>query len=98
MDNTDISISSKSKTFVSTSNVEVYNKKTLDDEIRKLTTANIQFVTDKIKTKKARVNLEIDKTRLFDKKNSLIVKKEEFRAEIAILNAAGFSNPLIRGH
>ena len=52
-------------------------------------------MTDKMKTEKARVNLKIDRTRLFDEKNSLVVKKEEFRAEIVTLNIAGSSNILI---
>jgi len=46
--------------------------------------------------KKARVNLEADRIRLFDKKNSLVIKREEFRAEIVVLNAVGSSNILVR--
>ncbi len=41
---------------------------------------------DKIETKKIKVNLEIDKAQLFDKKNSLVTKRKKLRAEIAILN------------
>ena len=89
LDNTDISILSKGKTPVFTNGIEVYNKEALGDEIRKLTIVNIQLVTNKIKTEKARVNLEVDKMRLFGEKNSLIVKKEELQAEIAMLNAVG---------
>ncbi len=96
MDNTGIFTSGKGKTPASTSSVEAYNKKALDDEIRRLTTANVQLVTDKMETKKARVNLEADRMRLFDEKNSLVVKREELRAEIAALNIAEPSNPLIR--
>ena len=53
---------------------------------------------DKIEAEKVRVNLEVDRVRLFGEKNSLVAKKEELRAEIAILNAVGFSNVLVRGH
>jgi len=34
-------------------------------------------MTDKMKTEKTKVNLEADRMQLFDKKNSLVVKKEE---------------------
>ena len=54
--------------------------------------------TDKIKTEKVRVNLKADKVQLFGKKNSLVVKREELRIEIATLNAAGSSNVLVRGY
>ncbi len=37
------------------------------------------------KAKKVRVNLKIDRVCLFSEKNSLVAKREEFRAEIAIL-------------
>ena len=50
---------------------------------------------DKIETEKAKVNLEADRTRLFNEKNSLVAKKEKLRAEIAALNVA---NVLVRGH
>jgi len=61
LDNTDISILNKGKTSASTNDVKAYNKKTLNDEIRKLTIANVQLITDKIETEKVRVNLEADK-------------------------------------
>ncbi len=61
LNNTDISISNKSKTFISTNNIEVYNKKILGDEIYKLITTNVQLVADKIKTEKVKVNLKTDK-------------------------------------
>ena len=51
-----------------------------------------------METEKTKVNLETDRARLLDEKNSLVVKREEFRTEIAALNAAGPSNVLIRGH
>ncbi len=70
-------ILSKGKTFVSTSGIEAYNKEAFGNEIRRLTTANAQLVTDIMETKKTRINLETDKTRLFGEKNSLIVKKKE---------------------
>jgi len=55
------------------------------------------LITNKIKTEKIKINLETDKMRLFGKKNSLIVKKEELRIEITALNAAGPSNiPIYR--
>jgi len=43
---------------------------------------------DKMKIEKVRVNLEVDRVRLFDEKNSLVVKREEFQAEIVALNIA----------
>ena len=95
LDNTDISILNKSKTFISTNDIEVYNKEALDDKIRRLTIANTQLITDKIETEKVKVNLEVDKVRLFGEKNSLVAKREELRAEIAVLNA---TNVPIRSH
>ena len=95
MDSTDISTSGKSKAPIFISGVEAYNKETLSDEIHRLITANIQLVIDKMETKKVKVNLEIDKIRLFNEKNSLVIKKEEFRTEIAILNVV---NVLIRSY
>jgi len=86
LDNTDISILNKGKTPVSISNVKAYIKKILNNEIRKLIIVNTQLITNKIKTEKVKVNLEADKIRLFDKKNFLMVKKEELRAEIVTLN------------
>ena len=61
MDNTDISISSKGKTSIFISGVEVYSKKILGDKICRLTAANVQLVTDKMETEKVRVNLEVDR-------------------------------------
>ncbi len=98
LNSTDISILGKGKAPVSTSGVEAYSKKALDDEIRRLITINVQLVTDKMETEKVKVNLEADKARLFDEKNSLVVKREELRAEIVILNAAGSSNIPVRGY
>jgi len=82
----------------STNGVKAYNKKTLNDEIRRLTTANVQLMTDKMETEKARVNLKTDKIQLFDKKNSLVVKREKLRTKIIALNIIGFSNVPICGH
>jgi len=98
LDNTDISISSKNKASISTSGVEVYSKETLGDKIRRLTIANAQLMANKIETKKAKVNLEVDRARLFDEKNSLIAKKEKLQTEIAVLNIAGLSNVPIYGY
>ena len=95
MDNTDISTLSKGKTSVSTNGIKVYNKEILGDKICRLTTANILLVTDKMEIEKAKVNLETDKARLFGKKNSLVIKREEFRTEIVILNVI---NVLVRGY
>ncbi len=89
---------SKGKTSVSTNDVEAYNKETLDDKIRKLIIANTQLMIDKIEIKKAKVNLETNRARLFDEKNSLVVKKKKLRAEIVILNVTEPSNIPIRGH
>ncbi len=78
--------------------IEAYSKKALDDEIRRLTTANVQLMINKIKIKKAKVNLETDRVRLLDKKNSLVIKREELRTEIVTLNVAGSSNAPIYSH
>ena len=51
---------------------------------------------DKMEIEKVRVNLETDKARLLGKKNSLVVKKKELRAEIITLNVAGPLNIPIR--
>ncbi len=63
-----------------------------------MTTTNIQLTIDKIKTEKARVNLEANKARLFGKKNSLIAKREELRTKIVALNITGPLNVLIYGY
>jgi len=55
-------------------------------------------VVDKIETEKAKVNLEVDRVRLFDEKNFLVVKREELRIEIAVLNVTGFFNVLVCGY
>jgi len=85
----------KGKALVSTSGVEIYSKEVLGDEICRLIVANVQLVTDKMETEKARVNLEADRVRWFGKKNFLVVKREELRAEIVVLNAV---NVLVRGY
>ncbi len=56
-----MSILNKSKMFVSTNNIEIYNKEILSDKIHRLTTINIQLIIDKIKIEKVKVNLEVDK-------------------------------------
>ena len=98
MDNTDISTSNKGKTSVSTNSVEAYSKETLGDKICRLTITNVQLMVNKTETEKIKINLETNRTRLFGKKNSLIIKKEELRAEIVVLNATGSSNILIRNY
>jgi len=77
LDNTDISTSGKGKTPVSINGIEAYNKKVLNDKIRRLTTTNVQLITNKIETEKTKVNLKADKIRLLSKKNFLVAKKEE---------------------
>ncbi len=96
LNNTDISILNKGKTFILTSSIEVYIKEQLAIEIQRFIIANIQLVTDKIKTERTKVNLEIDRMRLLEKKNSLIVKREKLRIEIVVINVVGFSSVLIR--
>ncbi len=93
-----MSILSKDKASASTNSIKAYNKEILDDKIRRLTIVNVQLVINKIKTEKTRINLEANRIQLFGKKNSLVVKREKLRIEIAILNAAGPSNVLIRGY
>ncbi len=55
-------------------------------------------MTDKIETEKIKVNLEVNKTRLLEKKNSLVIKKKELRTEIAAINTGRSFNALIHGH
>ncbi len=98
LDNIDISTLNKDKAPASTNNVEIYNKETLSNKIRKLTVTNTQLMIDKIKIEKVKINLEADKVQLFGEKNSLIVKRKEFRTEIVALYVAGFSNVLIYRH
>jgi len=50
-----------------------------------------------METERTKVNLEADKVRLLGEKNSLVVKKEELRAEIVVINAVGSFNVLVRG-
>jgi len=90
-----MSTSGKSKAPASTNGIKAYSKETLGDEIRRLTAANVQLVTNKMETEKTRVNLEANRTRLLGKKNSLITKREELRTEIVVLN---ITNVPIRGH
>ena len=51
---------------------------------------------NKMETEKTRVNLEVDRVRLFGEKNSLVVKREEFRVEIAVLYVVRPSNVPVR--
>ena len=88
----------KGKAPVSTNGVEIYSKETLGEKIYRLTTTNAQLITDKIKTEKVRVNLKIDRVRLFGEKNSLVVKREELRAKIVMLNVAGSFNIPVHRH
>ena len=90
-----MSTSGKGKTSVSTNGIEAYSKETLNDEICRLTATNVQLIIDKMETEKVKINLEIDRTRLFNEKNSLVVKREKLRTEITILNAV---NIPVRGH
>src|SRR6266699_1447467 len=55
-------------------------------------------MTDKIETKKTKVNLKIDRVQLLGEKNSLVAKREELRTEIVTLNTTGFPNVLIRSY
>ena len=98
LNNTDISTLNKDKASASINSVEAYNKEILSDEIYKLIATNVQLMINKIKTEKARVNLEADRTRLFDEKNSLVVKREKLRTEIAVLNTAGPLNVPVYKH
>ncbi len=59
-----MSISSKGKMPASTNGVEVYTKEQLATEIQRLTTINVQLMTDKMETERTKVNLETDKARL----------------------------------
>jgi len=96
LDNINIFTSGKGKVSVSTNDIEAYSKEVLNDEIRRLITANIQLMIDKMETEKTKVNLEIDKIRLFDEKNSLIAKREKFRAKIITLNVINVQFVIIK--
>ncbi len=48
-----------------------------------------------METEKVKVNLETDRVQLFGEKNSLVVKKEELRTEIVVLNVI---NVLVCGY
>jgi len=67
-------------------------------EIQRYIAVNVQLITDKIKTEKTKVNLEVNKTQLLREKNSLIVKREEFWVEIVVINAAGLFNVPARNY
>ena len=98
MDSTDISILGKGKISASINGIEFYIKEQLVIEIQRLSVVNTQLVADKMETEKIKVNLEVDKVRLFSEKNSLIAKKEELRTEIVVLNIAGPFNVPIRSY
>ncbi len=51
-----------------------------------------------METEKTKINLETDKMRLLREKNSLVVKREKFRAEIAVINVIKSFNVPIRNH
>ncbi len=87
-----MSTSGKGKASVSTSGIEVFIKEQLAVEIQRLSVANAQLVIDKMETERAKVNLKADRIRLFGEKNSLVVKREELRVEIVVINAAGLFN------
>ncbi len=93
-----MSTSSKGKASASINGTKAYTKEQLAVEIQRLSTANAQLINDKIKTEKIKVNLEANRARLLGKKNSLIAKREELRAEITVLNAVGPSNAPVRGY
>ncbi len=61
LNNINISISDKGKTLIFTNDIEAYSKKTLSNKICRLTTTNIQLITNKIKTKKTKINLKPNK-------------------------------------
>ena len=98
MNNTDISTSNKDKTPASINNIKTFTKEQLAIEIQRLSTINIQFINNKIKTEKIKANLKANKMQLFNKKNSLIVKRKELRAEIVVLNVVKSFNIPIYGY
>ncbi len=67
-------------------------------EIQRFTAVNVQLVTDKMETERTKVNLEADRVWLLEEKNFLIVKREEFRAKIVVLNVVGSFNVPIRSY
>ncbi len=54
--------------FAFTNGIETYSKETLNDKIYRLTTTNVQLMINKIETEKTKINLKVDRVRLFDKK------------------------------
>ena len=88
----------KDKASVSISGIESYTKEQLAVEIQRFSITNIQLMTDKMEIEKVKVNLEANRVRLFDEKNFLIIKREELRIEIVVLNVVRFFNVLIRGY
>jgi len=98
LDNINIFTSNKNKTPASINSVETFTNKKLTAKIQRLSTTNVQLITDKMETEKIKINLETDRIRLLNKKNSLIAKKEELRTEIAVLNITRLFNILVRSY
>ena len=71
---------------------EAFTKEQLAAKIQRFSATNAQLVTDKMKTEKIKVNLEANRVRLLNEKNSLVAKKKELRVEIVILNITGLFN------
>ena len=90
-----MSILNKDKAPVSINGIKAYSKEVLSDKIRRLTIANVQLMIDKMESEKIKINLEVNRARLFGEKNSLVTKREKLRTEIITLNAV---NILIRSY
>ena len=95
LDNTNISTLGKGKVPVSVNSVESYIKEQLAIEIQRFSAVNVQLVNDKMETEKIKVNLEVDRVRLFNEKNFLVTKREEFQIEIVTLNVVELFNILV---
>jgi hypothetical protein len=59
----------------------------LAEEIRRLTTTNVQLVNDKLRAEATNAKLEADRNKLINEKNIFVVKKEELRTELEAIRA-----------
>ncbi len=98
LDSNGVSISSKGKALVLSSDMEAYSKEALREEIRRLTVINIQLMSDKLGIEAVKTKLEADKARLINEKNIFVAKREELRAELteaAVISTTNIQTPVI---
>ena len=80
---------------MSTNSIETYSKEQLAEEIRRLTTANVQLVNNKLGTEATNAKLEADRNRLISEKNIFVAKREELQTEFATTKAILAAIPTI---